>query len=64
MLRRDLGRLNGYGPAGENGFHIPIERAIDLTAQRGLPARATQQQPDRIPSPGTSKEASHEPAVR
>lgn len=38
----DAGKLHSYGwidrPAGV--IHIPIERAIELTAVRGLPARA------------------------
>lgn len=43
MLRQDAGeRLESYGWADEaNGIvHIPIDRAIDLTLQRGLPARS------------------------
>ncbi len=43
MLNQDAGaRLHSYGWADEaNGIvHIPIERAMELTLQRGLPASA------------------------
>lgn len=32
-------RLGSYGRGAGGALHIPIERAIDLVAQRGLPAR-------------------------
>jgi hypothetical protein len=38
-------QLNSYGWVDRNAgiLHIPIEQAIALTAQRGLPSRATEQ---------------------
>lgn len=37
-------RLNGYGWVDEGGrvVHIPIEKAIDVVIERGLPARSAQ----------------------
>ncbi len=32
--------LNSYGKSSDGSIRIPIDRAIDLTAQRGLPARS------------------------
>ena len=40
MKREDLGRLNEYGWTDRAAgiAHIPVDRAIDILAQRGLPA--------------------------
>jgi hypothetical protein len=36
---KDRELLSSYGYTLEGRVHIPIERAIDLTAERGLPVR-------------------------
>src|SRR5207247_7461652 len=36
----DEARLSSYGQDAGGAVRIPIDRAIDLVAQRGLPARA------------------------
>lgn len=36
---RDRELLSSYGYTLEGRVHIPIERAMDLTAERGLPVR-------------------------
>lgn len=45
MLAQDTKRLNSYGWVDQNGgvVHIPIDRAMELLLQRGLPVR--QQEP-------------------
>ncbi|MBK9713947.1 MAG: c-type cytochrome [Kouleothrix sp.] len=49
----DEARLGSYGRSGDT-LHIPIERAIDLLAERGLPARAA------TPQPGLGEDQAHE----
>lgn len=50
-LDREAKRLRSYGESGKGSgvFHIPIDRAMDLVAQRGLPARQPSQQPKQPP---------------
>jgi hypothetical protein len=49
-LKRERERLNSYGVDGETGaVHIPIERAMELVVQRGLPSRKTT--PPSAPGP-------------
>ncbi|MBV9170924.1 MAG: hypothetical protein JOZ81_12650 [Chloroflexi bacterium] len=58
-------RLTSYGwiDRSTGTVHIPIDRAIELTAQRGLPARATSSAQDQgtgrpsVPSSGRVEEA-------
>ena len=56
MMRLDeMQRLNSYGWVDKSAgvAHIPIERAMDLVAQRGLPTRAATKAPSSKPA-GTS----------
>jgi len=41
-LKKEQERLNSYGVNSETGaVHIPIERAMELMVERGLPSRKT-----------------------
>jgi len=55
-------RLNSYGWVDEKSgvVHIPIERAMQLIAQRGLPTRSTASAPDQLPG----KQEKNTPAVK
>ncbi|PYX92592.1 MAG: hypothetical protein DMG71_17645, partial [Acidobacteria bacterium] len=55
-------QLNSYGWVDEkSGFvHIPIERAMQLIAQRGLPTRSQTSAPDQLPG----KQEKNTPAVK
>ena len=46
-------RLNSYGWLDQNAgkVHIPIERAMELTLQRGLPARSASELPGTTGAP-------------
>jgi hypothetical protein len=56
--------LNSYGWVDKQAgtVHIPIERAMDLLAQRGLPVRSqsANSQPDETPSDAAESSASEE----
>lgn len=43
MLKQQLGALNSYGwvDKSKGVVHIPIEKAIDLTVERGIPFKLT-----------------------
>jgi hypothetical protein len=43
-LARDRELLGSYGNTAEGGVHIPIDRAMQLVVQRGLPVRANPSQ--------------------
>lgn len=60
MLEHDLGQLNSYGRTEEGRFHMPIQRAMDMIVQRGLPVR--QQTPPPIGG-DRKQETANEPAV-
>ena len=55
-------RLNSYGWVDEKSgvVHIPIERAMQLIAQRGLPTRSQTSAPDQLPG----KQEKNTPAVK
>jgi hypothetical protein len=55
-------RLNSYGWVDEKSgvVHIPIERAMQLIAQRGLPTRSQASAPDQLPG----KQEKNTPAVK
>ena len=48
--------LNSYGwvDQGKNIVHIPIDRAIDLLVQKGLPSRAQMPAPSTVSTPNES----------
>ena len=56
-------RLNSFAKDADGNVYIPISRAIDLLAQRGLPAvsgKWSPQAPVAVPT-GESRSSSHEP---
>jgi hypothetical protein len=59
-------RLNSYGwidqPAGK--VHIPIERAMELTAQRGLPVISAQAAPQGTAKPANQAQAAAKTAPK
>jgi hypothetical protein len=67
MLADHNRRLNGYGWVDRNAgtAHIPIERAMDLVVQQGLPARtggpALEQSPDLQESDDLDSEGGQPP---
>jgi hypothetical protein len=60
MLQRDQSQLQSYGWSDrqKDVLHIPIQRAMDIVIERGLPARSAPAKP------APRKELANEPAAR